>query len=67
MPLTNQDQLILKEKTDKEILESSILEFLQNFSAKHFALSDGKDNTSGLLNRGNIADLPLLRTLSAIC
>ena len=67
MPLTNQDQLILEEKTDKEIPETSILEFLQNFSVKHFALSDGKDNTSGLLNRRNILDLPLLRTLLAIC
>ena len=32
----------------------------------NFALSDAKDNTSGPLNRGGIADLPLLRTLLAI-
>ena len=32
----------------------------------NFALSDTEDNTSGLLNRGGIADLPLMRTLSAI-
>ena len=45
-------------KTDKEILESSRLEFLEKFSANSFTLSDAKDNTSGLLNRGGIADLP---------
>ena len=32
----------------------------------NFALSDAEDNTSGPLNRGGIADLPLLRTLLAI-
>ena len=41
-------------------------EFLEKFLANNFALSDAKDNTSGLLNRGGIADLPLLRTLLAI-
>ena len=30
-------------------------------------LSNAEDNTSGSLNRGGIADLPLLRTLLAIC
>ena len=40
---------------------------LEKFSASNFALSDAGDNTSGLLNRGGIADLPLLRTLLAIC
>ena len=29
--------------------------------------SDVKDNTSGRVNRGGIADSPLLRTLLAIC
>ena len=33
----------------------------------NFALSDAEDNTSGTLNRGGIADLPLLRTLLAMC
>ena len=28
-----------------------------------FALSDAEDNTSGPLNGGGIADLPLLKTL----
>ena len=60
-------RLVLEEKTDKEILESSRLEFLEKFSANNFALSDAEDNTSGPLNRGGIADLPLLRTLLAIC
>ena len=30
-------------------------------------LSNVEDNTSGLFNRGGIADLPLLRTLLTIC
>ena len=42
-------------KTGKEIPESSRLEFL-----------DGEDNTSGLLNRRDRVDLPLLRMLLAI-
>ena len=36
------------------------------FLANNFALSDGEDNNSRPLNRGGTADLPLLRTLSAI-
>ena len=59
-------KLVLEGKTGKEIPESSRLEFLEKFSANNFALSDAEDNTSGLLNRGGIADLPLLRTLLAI-
>ena len=47
--------------------ESSRLEFLESFSANNFTWSDAKDNTSRLLNRGGIADLPLFRTLLAIC
>ena len=46
---------------------SSRLEFLEKFLANNFALSDAKDNISGPLNRGGIADLPLLRTLLVIC
>ena len=60
-------KLILEGKTDREIPESSRLEFLERFSASKFALSGAEDNTSGPLNRGGIADLPLLRTLLAIC
>ena len=45
---------------------SSRLEFFEKFSANNFALSDAEDKTSGLLNRGGIADLPLLRALLAI-
>ena len=59
-------KLVLEEKTGKAIPESSRLEFLEKFSAKSFALSDVEDNTSGPLNSGGIADLPLLRTLLAI-
>ena len=59
-------KLVLERKTGKEIPESSRLEFLEKFSANNFALSDAEDNTSEPLNRGGIADLPLLRTLLAI-
>ena len=60
-------RLVLEGKTGKEIPESSRLEFLEKFSANNFALSDAEDNISGPLNRGGIADLPLLRMLMAIC
>ena len=60
-------RFVLDGKTVKEIPESSRLEFLEKFSANDFASSDVEDNTSGLLNRGSIADLTLLRTLLAIC
>ena len=46
--------------TDKEIPESSRLEILQKFSANNFALRDAEDNTYEPLNKGGIADLPLL-------
>ena len=59
-------RLVLEGKTGKEIPESSRFEVLQKFLANNFALSDAEDNTSGPLNRGGIADLPLLRTLLAI-
>ena len=59
-------RLVLEGKTGKEILESSRLMFLEKFSANNFPLSDAEDNTSGLLNRRVIVNLPLLRTLLAI-
>ena len=59
-------RLILEGKTGKEIPESSRFEFLEKFLANNFALSDAEDNTSSPLNRGGIANLPLLRTLLAI-
>ena len=59
-------RIVLERKTGKEIPESSKLEFLKKFSANNASLSYTEDNTSGLLNRGGIADLPLLRTLLAI-
>ena len=40
--------------------------FLEKFLKSNFALSDAENNTSGTLNSGGIADLPLLRTLLAI-
>ena len=60
-------RLVLEGKTGNEISESSRLEFLEKFSANNFALSDVESNTSDPLNREGIADLPLLRTLLAIC
>ena len=60
-------KLVIAGKTGKEIPQSSRLDFLEKFSANNFALSDAEDNTSGPLSRGGVADLPLLRTLSAIC
>ena len=44
----------------------SRLEFLEKFLANNSALSDAGDNSTRLLNRGFITDLPLLRTLLAI-
>ena len=60
-------KLVLEGKTGKETPESSRFEFKEKFSANNFALSDAEDNTSSPLNRGGIADLPLLRTILAIC
>ena len=60
-------RLVLEGKKGKEIPESSRFEFSEKFLANNFALSDAEDNTSGPLNRGGIADLPLLRILLAIC
>ena len=59
-------RLVLEGKASKETPESSRLELLEKFLANNFALSDAEDNTSGPLNRGGIADLPLLRTLLPI-
>ena len=59
--------LVLEGKTNNEIPDSSRLELLEKFLANNFALSEAADNTSGPLNRGGIADLPLLKTLLAIC
>ena len=59
-------KLVLEGKTGKETPESSRLEFKEKLLANNFALSDAEDNTSNPLNRGGIADLPLLRTLLAI-
>ena len=58
--------LVLLGKTGKEIPEFSRLEFVETFLANNSALSDAEDNTSGMVKRGGIADLPLLRTLLAV-
>ena len=59
-------RLVPEGKAGKKIPASSRLEFSEKFSANNFALSDAEDNNSGPLNRGGIADLPLLRILLAI-
>ena len=59
-------RLVLERKTDQKIPESSRFEFVEKFLANNFALSDAEDTTSGPLNRGGTADLPLLRTLLPI-
>ena len=56
-------RLVLEEEIGKEITELSKLKFLEKFLASKFALSHTEDNTYWLLNRGGIADLPLLRRL----
>ena len=59
--------LLLEGKTGKEIPKSSRLELSEKVLIHSFALSDAEDNTSRPLNRRGIADLPLSRTLLAIC
>ena len=66
MEILRSFKLVLEGTTGKETPESSRLEFKEKFSANNFVLSDAEDNTSGPLNRGGIADLPLLKTLLAI-
>ena len=59
-------RLVLEGKTGKEILGSWILDFIEKFLVNNFAFSDAEGKTSRPLNRGDIGDLPLLRTLLAI-
>ena len=49
-----------------EIPDSSRLELLEKFLVKIFVLPVAESNSSGLLNKGGVPDLHLLRTLSAI-
>ena len=58
---------VLEWKTGREILNSSRLEILEKILVNNFSLSEAEDNTSAPLNRGGIVDLPLSRTLLAIC
>ena len=60
-------KLVLEGKTGKAIPKSSRLEFLEKCLANNFALSDAEDNNFGSLNKGGVADFPLLKTLLAIC
>ena len=58
-------RLALEGKASKKTHESSGLAF-QMLSANNSALSDAEDSTSEPMNKGGIADLPLLRTLLAV-
>ena len=60
-------RLVLEGKGGKGIPEFLRLEFLTKCFANNSALGDAEGNTSGLLNRGGIADWPLLRLLLEIC
>ena len=60
-------RLVVEEKTGREIPKPSRLDFLEKFLPNNFVLSDAEDNTCRPLNKGGIADLPLLRLLLAIC
>ena len=60
-------RLVLEGKIDKEIPESSRSEFSEKFLANNFALSYAKDNTCRTVNGRGLTDLPLLKTLLAIC
>ena len=53
-------------QVQKRHLDLPRLEYLEKFSANSFALSDAEGNSSGPLNRGDLADLPLLRPLLAV-
>ena len=60
-------RLVPERKPGKEIPpESSKLKFLEKVFANSFALSEAEGNTFEALNKGGIADLPLLRTLLVI-
>ena len=60
-------RLTLEGKVGKDIPEQSRLEFLEKLSANNIALSNVEPDTSVPLNKADIADLALLRTLLAIC
>ena len=60
-------QLGFRRKASKDKPEPSGTEFLEKFFVNKCVLSDSKDNTSDLLNRGGTLDLNLLRTLLVIC
>ena len=60
-------RLVIEGTGGKEVHESSKPEFFKKLSASNLILLDPEVNTSKLLNRANITDLSLMRTLLAIC
>ena len=59
-------RVVIEGKAGQKMYESSRLEFSYNVSANNFVLSDAKENTPGLLNRGGTAALSLLRIDSVL-
>ena len=51
----------------EDFLTKKVFKSSRNLLPNNFALSDTEDNTSRPLKKEGIADLPLLRTLLAIC
>ena len=60
-------QLSVRRKIGKDKTESSGSEFLEKLLGNDCALSNADENTSGLLNRGYISYLILIRTLLTLC
>ena len=60
-------QLSFRRKIGKDKPESSWSEFLEKLLGNDCALSNADKNISGLLNRGCISDLILIRTLVSLC
>ena len=57
-------RLVLEDKIGKEIPESSTFELWEKFLENNFALPGVEDNTSGLLNRGDLRFIFVENTIS---
>ena len=60
-------QLSVRRKIGKDKPESSGSEFLEKLLGNDCVLLNADENTSGLLNRGCISELILLRTILSLC
>ena len=59
-------RFFLKEKAGGDITESLGFDFSKKISPNNYALSDVKDNSSGLLNGGGIGELPFIGVFRAL-